>query len=510
MNEEESPGTNDSGENSTDDSVTPQSAELIDSANSAATTFATMMAQTTEKRGTTSLSVIQHELERAADYAHESLLDDERSFALEELASLHVSQRRTREALKVLTALSVHQAKVYGSEHPVLAKTYMLIGKCHRIARDSFNAVRSLREAVVRYQCADQLNLPDFVETLCQLSQIYRELNKPDLAKIAVKQALTVVSAAGESDTELLQARLLDEFGSLLYDTRQFSAAITMFCKAIALKQSVLGHRDFACANTFVALGMAYYCAREFENAREALMQASLICEVTQCKDRAYKATIFSKLAGTFRVTGRLAEAGMMDDAAKEISGGQTQICLYDGFRKDMEAGYAAEKALMWDSATRSYRQALSMLESFRHRNSAERVAILIRLQIAAESRNQKIQAKTLLIEIESEMDELFGWRQTERSEAARQLSRLFRIQGKHIAADAFLVYAEQEYRRRRSIRDLVSLLGDRAALLTANAQHKEARKAEKLARRLTLKLAGAQQHLELAAPTDLAKLLYQ
>src|SRR5262249_16129800 len=124
-------------------------------------------------------------------------------------------------------------------------------------------------------------------------------------------------------------------------------------------------------------------------------------------------------------------------------------------------------------------------LEGYRHRNTADRIAVLIRLHLMAESKNQKVQAATLAIEIEKELSELFGVRFIDPPDVAMQPSRLFRIQGKNIAADAFLIYAEREYRRGRDMDSLVDLFEKRAAVLLEANQKQEAGKLEKKARRL-------------------------
>lgn len=445
----------------------------------AAASFNELLAKVGKERSSLSKDALKKELTRLADFAHEWMLHDEKCVALELLAQLHMQHREPREAIKELTRLVNHQTKVYGSEHACLAKSHALLGECYRRDRHLDFATRYLREAVVRYQCADVFCAEEFVEALCQLSHVYRESSRQDLAKIAVKQALNVVS-----DSELLQARLLDEFGSLLYDTHEFDSAVTVFANAIAMRQRVLGPAHPSTIKSLVALAMAHYSRREFDLAVKYLMQAGLIAENSGA-DNPTRAEIFAKLAGTFRVLGRMTEAGMIDDAEKEFIGGQTEICLYMEFRKDMEAGFAAEKADMWDRASKSYRQALCILEPYRHRNTGDRIAILIRLQMAAERRKNLMQAKTLVIEIEEELLGMFGSRRMTLVEAAVSLAGLFQIQGKNVAADAFLLYAEKLCRETRSNAQIADICQERAAILLQLNQYDEARRVEKLSRRL-------------------------
>lgn len=64
--------------------------------------------------------------EGAISYAHEWLLNEQRSKALQELANYHLKRNEWAKALKVSIRLSNFQERTFGSEYPELAKTYFL------------------------------------------------------------------------------------------------------------------------------------------------------------------------------------------------------------------------------------------------------------------------------------------------------------------------------------------------------------------------------------------------
>src|SRR5581483_1900276 len=104
-------------------------------------------------------SLLRNEAEKAYEtavsYAHECLLDDQKETALFELAELQRLNSKHSAAMTTLRRLLNHQMKTLELDSSRIALTHMQIGLVHLGMRQLDEAMRSLREAVVRFQCSD-------------------------------------------------------------------------------------------------------------------------------------------------------------------------------------------------------------------------------------------------------------------------------------------------------------------------------------------------------------------
>lgn len=422
--------------------------------------------------------------ESAALWASDRRLHPQRVAALQELVEYYLTHHRYKSALATADKLRQFQIETFGKEHPGLAKTESLIGICNRQMRWVSLAIESLRSAVVRYQASDDVNASEFGITLLELSRAYREANKRTQARTCVKQAIAIVSGASPPDP-LLHVQLLDEFGSLLYDNNEIAASVPIFRKAVELKQSIFGRKDPSLIGSLTGLGMSLFSLHQFELAESAFMEAAYLAQCMPQRDPVLITNLLDKLVGTLRVQSRLAEAAMLQDGANEWVGGQSHVSLYETYRKEMEVGFAAQRLKDNDTATGAFRNALRILEHLRHRNVADLISIQIRMQLLAEQRNQKLQAQTIAIEIEEELAELFGNRQITMVEACLEMARLFVVQGKFIAAEAFFLYAERLCRSEHNYHLYAQIAGEHSQILDHLKQQEDSVRMLKIARRL-------------------------
>lgn len=422
--------------------------------------------------------------ESAAAWAAERGLHAERTAALSELAKYQMRKRRYEAGLKSAEKARNYLLKQFGDQYPGLAAADALVGMAHRRMRYPQPAMEAFRSAIVRYQNMDEIDdyASDFGYALLELSHCYREVGKRAQAKTCVKQAIVIVSSGAAPDV-LLHATLLDEFGGLLYDSNEIAASIPVFREAIKLKEKALGRWSPELVPSLSGLGMSLYSQHEFAHAESAFMEAAMIAQRAPQREVAVVANLLDKLVGTLRVQSRLAEAGMLEDGANEFLGGQSRVALYETYRKDMEVGYAAQKAGDFATASGAFRNALTTLENFRHRNTADRVSIQIRRLISAEMQGKKLQAQTIAVEIEEEFAEMYGSRQVTLVEGCLDMARLFAVQGKYVAAEAFFWYAERHCRQTGDMRLIGVLAAEHAQVLDYLLQRDDAAKYREIAR---------------------------
>ena len=435
--------------------------------------------------------------ESAAQWAADRRLHSERAQALAELARFQMQTRRYEAGLKTAEKVRHFLEATFGDHYPGLASADALVGMMHRRMRYPQPAMEAFRSAVVRYQNMDEIDdhATDFGLTLLEMSHCYREIGKRAQAKTCVKQAIAIVSSSATPDV-ILQAMLLDEFGGLLYDSHEIAASIPVFRQAVALKEKALGRWSPELVSSLTGLGMSLYSQHELALAESAFLEAAMIAQRSPQRDVSLIASLLQKLVGTLRLQSRLAEAGMLDDGANEHLGGQSRVALYETYRKNMEVGYAAQKAGDHATAASAFRSALTTLENFRHRNLADRVSIQIRRLISAEQQAKQLQAKTIEVEIEEEFQEMFGVRQVSLEQACLDMARLFAVQGKYVAAEAFFFYAERHAKRSADERIMATLAAEHAQVLDYLLQRDDAARYRQLARELGFDEALLAQNL--------------
>lgn len=417
--------------------------------------------------------------QRAITYAQEWQMREDVILASRELSSLYLRAGKYSHSLDELVKLAVWQTKSFGPNHESLALTYKNMGICHAGLRHLDEAIEHLRDAVVRYQTTDGDVRDDLLDTLCVLSNVYRQRGRVDRARVCIRQAFSI--SEGDQTPVELQVRVLEELAAVMFAQHKVRSAITAYLRVLQLKQEAFGTYGLPCAATMIAIGMCHVEQHNYGQAEAAFVPALEVLHRSGGDRRTIGDTLL-KLAGVLRSQGRFIEANIIEQGAGEIIGRAVDQGL--GFFKQFESGRAAHRRGHLDVAQSCYRQALRDLEWTFDKQSAVRVPILCCLHEIAEERGQKVQAKSFAVEIDECVGALFGQQNKTTLEGLLQLARLFRLLSYNGLSDSLYRHVELRKRKSRDA-DLIDLLSERSELLARIGTPQERRQIETLVRRL-------------------------
>jgi tetratricopeptide (TPR) repeat protein len=408
------------------------------------------------------------------------LLPENALNALVELSNLHFDTGNNIQAIKSLNELAQVQKQLYGHTHISLANTYKKMGICLANIKKLDDAIKCLRDAVIRYQTNSKATSEELIDTLCILASVYRKANKFSRARTCITQTHALIA---ESDTpSLMQIRTLEELAAITLAQNKYVHAKDAFIKVIKLKQEAFGNRHYECIDPLMQLGICYYSLHEFTEAEIVFTQAIEIINCSQNMGQTKLSEALEKLSGVYRKQSRFTEADFLEQAATEIIGRGIDLRL--GILKDFGAGVAAQNNKHYDIAQSCYRQALNIIEQNRDKSPAERIPLLGRLLQIADLKKHKVQAISLASEIEDTTQEIFSQFGTKGYSAQIRLARLFRLTNRNLFADT-CYYLAARFARNEKSSNIISIFEEHASLLELMGEHKEHQRMLKKIRRL-------------------------
>lgn len=417
----------------------------------------------------------------AASDARRSQQDVEFSYVLGLLAEHYLGKQNYTDALGALMELQKVQSKDRKRQnHPVTITTIKRMGVCYSKLRQLDKAAATLRDAVVRCQSSSEELADEMVDSLCQLSSVYRQLRKTDQSRICIRQAYAVVE---ELDSIEMQIKVLEELALVTYSHKRPRSAALAFIRCLQLKSAAHGPRFPGNADTFISLGMCYMDLRNFTDAEVCFIQALEIMRDNDSTDRDKLAATLSKLAGVYHSMGNFVECTIIEQGASEIIGRGVDMRL--GVFKQFDAALAAQRNGHLELAQSCYRQALLDLEGAFDKSSLMRIPVLCRLYEIALARKQRIQMKTILVEIEEGLRLICAIEQkASLREKALRLARIFRLLGFNEFSDSCYRFA-RELAKQQKDEGLIALVTEHALLIARMEPNKERNRSITYARRL-------------------------
>lgn len=433
---------------------------------------------------------------QAAYLARDCQAMDACLFAFVEMAN-HMAQQDKPEiellALREIASLSKNVIKQPAN----LITVDKRMGLCYAKLRRTDDAIKSLREAVSRCQSADDTSIDEFIDCLCILAGVYRVKNWHDRARACIKQAYALVM---EEEKRLdLQAKVLEELAKITLEQHRSKEAIAAFLRVVKLKQAAFGGAHAELVDTYVWLGMAYLEQEDLESAEAAFIQTLELMRFAGITDRILHSSNLEKLAGVYRKQGRFVEATFIEQGSGEILGRAVDQRL--GFFKEFEAGLTAQRHKHYDLALNCYRKTLVALEFVFDKNGLVRIPILCRMAEIAEERKQRIQRKSLGIEIEDGLLELASNTGSDTCARLIQLARMFRLLGYDLYADSCYRFAGNLQRAKPDQR-LPAIMSEHLCFLSLMPPSDETRRMEKYLRRACKVLAAAGAQMVTAQPS--------
>lgn len=417
----------------------------------------------------------------AAAYAREWQQDTEFALALGLLAEHHLGNLNYKDALDALNELKKVQSKDRKKQnHPLTIRTYKRIGICYIKLRQLDKAAEHLRDAVVRCQSSADELIEEMVDSLCQLSSVYRQQRKTEQARVCIRQAYAVVEEEGSVE---LQIQVLEELAQVTYMHHRPRSAALAFIRVLQLKAAAYGPRFPGNADTFVSLGMCYMDLRNFKDAESCFIQALEIMRDNDSADREAVGATLSKLGGVYHAMGNFVECNIIEQGASEIIGRGFEMRL--GVFKQFDAALAAQRNGHLEMAQSCYRQALIDVEGAFDKQSFARVPVLCRLYEIAIQRKQRIQAKSILVEIEEALRLICAHDESSSlCSKALRLARIFRLLGFNEFADSCYLFARHLARKKKDT-ELISIVTEHALLITRMPPNKERQRSMTYARRI-------------------------
>jgi tetratricopeptide (TPR) repeat protein len=417
----------------------------------------------------------------AAAHAREWQQDNEFGLALGLLAEHHLSNLNYSDALDALKELQKVQAKDRKMQnHPATISTIKRMGVCYSKLRRLDKAVETLRDAMVRCQSSTEELVDEMIDCLIQLSTVYRHQEKADQSRICIRQAFAIAEEVESID---MQIQVLEELALVTQTRKRPKSAALAFIRVLQMKRAAYGPRYIGNADTFISLGMCYMDMRNFKDAESCFIQALEIIRDNNSADRDLIGATLSKLGGVYHAMGNFVECTIIEQGASEIIGRGLDMRL--GVFKQFDAALSAQRNGHLDLAQSCYRQALVDLEATFHRQAFVRIPVLCRLYEIAIARKQRIQAKTILVEIEEGLGLICAHESTTdlRGKALR-LARIFRLLGFNEFADSCYRFARLLARQQKDA-ELISLVTEHALLMVRMEPNKERSRSITYARRL-------------------------
>jgi len=403
-----------------------------------------------------------------------------------ELADMFKSEERHDDEFRALRKLETFYSGT--DRFPLmLVSIDRRLGVCYRNQRNLDKAIEYLRSAVQRCQSGEIESLDEFVDSLCALANIYALKGWADRARTCMRQAHALVAdEEGRSD---LQTRVMEELARITLIQHRPKEATSALFHVLKLKNQIYGSTNPEIAETLVSLAMSLVDLANLDDAESALMQALDIMRYSKLNRIKHVVTI-NKLAGVFLKQGRFLEATFLEQGASEILGRGVDQRL--GIARQFDAGLAAQRNKQYDVALNCYRDVMKALELVFDKHIYVRVPVLCRMAEIADERKQKMQFKTIMIDIEEGLSQLTPKAGADMADRLVHLARLFRALKYDDFADSCFRFAGKLHRTKNDKR-LNDVYAEHLRLLQLMRSNPETKYMEKYLRRASKLLISAQ-----------------
>ncbi len=373
---------------------------------------------------------------RIRQYAEECRIDATSAQLISEISDIGADPAKFPKYVTSLQRLQLKQEQLLGVNHDSIAYTEMLIGICQQRARDHDAAVKSLRKAVVRFQQSDETDTAMFVDCLCRTSEIYRLEDKLSAARTCIKQAYEIMPYC--DGQPLTHCRVLEELAAVLFCEHRYRAAAKAYLKLIEIKKKLAKFGNADIVHNLIQLSMCHFSVHDLEKTEEALVEACHLYYDSGVDDKYLNIELLDKMTGVLRHKGLLLQADLLAERSHELVGRLDQAGGHAVYGNLLNEALAAESNGDLDVAKQKYREALAALESQREKRLADRVPILVRIYHMTNSK-QVIQRSSLLSDIQDSINKFFFGSEVSISEGLSELSLVYRLLGKSVAADDLL-----------------------------------------------------------------------
>jgi tetratricopeptide (TPR) repeat protein len=402
-----------------------------------------------------------------------------------ELANVYKSEERHDDEFKALRKLESFYSDT--KNYPLmLISIDRRMGVCYRNQRNLDKAIEYLRSAVQRCQSGEVESMDEFVDSLCELANIYALKGWSDRARTCMRQAHALVS--DEDGRPDLQARVIEELARITLIQHRPKEATSALLHVLKSKYEIYGSTSPQIAETLVSLAMSLVDQGNLDDAESALIQALDIMRHSRLNRIKHSASI-NKLAGVFRKQGRFLESTFLEQGASEILGRGVDQRL--GVFKQFDAGLAAQRAKHYDVALDCYRSAMKALEHMFDKYMFFRVPILCRMAEMADERKQKMQFKSILIEIDEGLSQLTTKAGADLPDRLVHLARLFRLLKYDSFADSCFRFVGKMHRSKNDLR-LNDVYAEHLRLLDLMPHSGETQHMQRYLRRSTKLLTAA------------------
>ncbi|MBX9723982.1 MAG: hypothetical protein K2X81_21430 [Candidatus Obscuribacterales bacterium] len=378
---------------------------------------------------------------RIRHYAQECRLDAASTQLLEELSDVGADPAKFSKYVSSLQKLQLKQEQQFGINHDSIAYTEMLIGICQQRGRDLDAAVKSLRKAVVRFQQSDESDTAMFVDCLCRTSEIYRLESKLSAARTCIKQAYEIMPYC--DGQPLTHCRVLEELSAILFCEHRYRAAAKAYLKLIEIKKKLSRFGNADIVHNLIQLSMCYFSVHDLEKTEEALIEACHLYYDSGVEDKYLNIELLDKMTGVLRHKGLLLQADLLLERSHELVGRLDVAGGHAVYGNLLDEAVAAESNGNLDLAKQRYREALAALESQREKRLADRVPILVRIYHMTNAK-QVIQRSSLISDIQDSINKFFFGSEVSVAEGLSQLSLVYRLLGKSVAANDLLKLSQE------------------------------------------------------------------
>ncbi|MBX9687803.1 MAG: tetratricopeptide repeat protein [Candidatus Obscuribacterales bacterium] len=416
--------------------------------------------------------------------------------ALEGLYEHYLLHAKYSKAMMALQQIELSHIKQFGKNHSSLIGIKKRKGICYIELRQLDEAVQSLRESVLLCQSSSDEMLYELVDSLCRLSSVYRHKGAYDRARSCIKQAYELILEFDEEGQ--LQINVMEELAAVTLAVHKPEAAALAFIKALHLKRDFYGAAHASCAESFIQLGMCYMDLHNYKDAESCFYQACEILHLTMLPEHPVMAATINKLAGAYFAQGKLYESSFLEQGSGDLVGRAVQ--MRSGFFKVFDAGLSALENGHQDVAQQCFRKALLDIEQAWDKSALVRVPFICKLLDIAESKGQRLQRKSLSLELEEAL--LQVWANENIDSAARliRVARLFRALGQNAFSDACYQRAEKMARQSENPLQLLQLMQEHIELLLRMKKEKDSRRLATFCRRIQRFCALSTETLEAKA----------
>jgi CHAT domain-containing protein/tetratricopeptide (TPR) repeat protein len=270
-------------------------------------------------------------LQRAVAIRQDSMGEKDPTYATS-IGTLGELYRRKGEYVKAESlykqALTIYQNSV-GELHAYSATIINNLGVLYysrgdvRTAEDYFQKALKIREQVLSPQH------PDIAVSLVHLAACYRSSSRLDEAVNSLQRALTIFEQSHDLDPFVAQT--LNDLGLVHYDKGNLNEAESLFQRALAINEKILGSEDLRLTSTVNNLALVYQARGQLDRAEQFYQRALAITEKSPAVPHPLVATVLRNLSSASDAKGDIDRALDFARRAGEIEERSLDFALASG-----------------------------------------------------------------------------------------------------------------------------------------------------------------------------------